>query len=150
MKKIIEIKTDKLFTDITAKVSEYSKTWGKSGLVNIYSKHTTFCIWCSEDEILHKADVRFFLDKVAPRYKNPEGEHNNIKYLHELISLRNDVPSNERINGHSHIRSLFFNSSETIPIDKGILMLGEWKKIFGIELDPPDRDREIVCTFIEE
>ena len=150
MKKIIEIKTDKLFTDITAKVSEYSKTWGKSGLVNIYSKHTTFCIWCSENEILHKADVRFFLDKVAPRYKDPEGEHNNIKYLHDLISLRNDVPSNERINGHSHIRSLFFNSSETIPIDKGILMLGEWKKIFGIELDPPDRDREIVCTFIEE
>ena len=64
MKKIIEIKTDKLFTDITEKVSEYSKTWGKSGLVNIYSKHTTFCIWCSEDEILHKADVRFFWIKL--------------------------------------------------------------------------------------
>ena len=29
-------------------------------LVNIFSKHTTFCIWCSENEILHKADVRFF------------------------------------------------------------------------------------------
>lgn len=59
------------------------------------------------------------------------------------------MPSNERVNGHSHIRSLFFNSSETIPIEKGDLMLGEWKRVFGIELDP-ERSREIICTFIEE
>jgi len=148
MRKIIKIKTDKLFTDITSQVATFSKEWGKSGLVNIFSKHTTFCIWCSENEILHKADVRFFLDKVAPRWKNPEGDQQNIKYLHDLISLRDEAPENERINGHSHIRSMFFNSSETVPIEKGDLILGEWKKIFGIELDPT-RSREIVCTFIE-
>tara|TARA_B110000259_G_C13854073_1_gene338040 strand:+ start:250 stop:699 length:450 start_codon:yes stop_codon:yes gene_type:complete len=149
MKKIIKINTDKLFTDLTEEVSSFAKDWGKSGLVNIFSKHTTFCIWCTENEILHKTDVRFFLDKVAPKYKNPEGDNKNIKYLHDLISLREDVPADERINGHSHIRSMFFNSSETIPIDSGKLMLGKWKKIFGIELDP-ERAREIVCTFIEE
>ena len=149
MKKIIKINTDKLFTDLTEEVSSFAKDWGKSGLVNIFSKHTTFCIWCTENEILHKTDVRFFLDKVAPKYKNPEGANKNIKYLHDLISLREDVPADERINGHSHIRSMFFNSSETIPIDSGKLMLGKWKKIFGIELDP-ERAREIVCTFIEE
>ncbi len=148
MRKIIKIKTDKLFTDITSQVASFSKEWGKSGLVNIFSKHTTFCIWCSENEILHKADVRFFLDKVAPKWKNPEGDQQNIKYLHDLISLRDEAPENERINGHSHIRSMFFNSSETVPIEKGDLILGEWKKIFGIELDPT-RSREIVCTFIE-
>ena len=57
MRKIIKIKTDKLFTDITSQVASFSKEWGKSGLVNIFSKHTTFCIWCSENEVLHKADV---------------------------------------------------------------------------------------------
>ena len=149
MKKLIEIKTDKLFTDITKQVSGYAKEWGKSGLVNVFSKHTTFCIWCAENETFHKADVRFFLDKLAPRYKDPEGSQQNIKYLHDLISLRDDVPPDERVNGHSHIRSMFFNSSETIPIEKGELVLGEWKKIFGIELDP-ERSREVVCTFIEE
>jgi secondary thiamine-phosphate synthase enzyme len=149
MKKYIKIKTDKLFTDITGQVSEFAKSWGRSGIVNIFSKHTTFCIWCTENETFHKADVRFFLDKISPRFKNPEGDHHNIKYLHDLISLRDDVPSNERVNGHSHIRSLFFNSSETIPIEKGDLMLGEWKRVFGIELDP-ERSREIICTFIEE
>mgnify|MGYP001457917625 FL=1 len=148
MKKVIKIKTDKLFTDITDQVSTLSKSWGQSGLVNIFSKHTTFCIWCTENEILHKTDVRFFLDKVAPRWKSPEGDHQNIKYLHDLISLRNETPQDERINGHSHIRSMFFNSSETIPIEKGQLILGDWKRVFGIELDPV-RPREIVCTFIK-
>ena len=148
MKKVIKIKTDKLFTDITDQVSTLSKSWGQSGLVNIFSKHTTFCIWCTENEILHKTDVRFFLDKVAPRWKSPEGDHQNIKYLHDLISLRNETPQDERINGHSHIRSMFFNSSETIPIEKGQLILGDWKRVFGIELDQV-RPREIVCTFIK-
>ena len=149
MKKTIKLKTDKLLTDITEEVASLAKDWGKSGIVNKFSKHTTFCIWCSENEILHKADVRFFLDKVAPKWKNPEGDHNNIKYLHDLISLRDDVPADERINGHSHIRSLFFNSSETVPIDSGKLIIGKWKKIFGVELDP-ERPREIICTFIKE
>ena len=148
MRKTIKIKTDKLFTDITEEVSKYSKSWGKSGIVNIFSKHTTFCIWCTENEILHKTDVRFFLDKIAPRWKSPEGDHQNIKYLHDLISLRDEAPPDERINGHSHIRSIFFNSSETIPIEKGKLLLGEWKRVFGIELDPI-RSREIICSFIE-
>lgn len=148
MKKTIKIKTEKLFTDITDEVSEHAKSWGKSGLVNIFSKHTTFCIWCTENEILHKVDVRFFLDKVAPRWKNPEGDNRNVKYLHDLISLRDEVPADERINGHSHIRSMFFNSSETVPIENGKLLLGEWKRIMGVELDP-DRSREILCTFIQ-
>ena len=65
MKKIIKIKTDKLFTNITDFVEKHANSWGKSGIVNIFSKHTTFCIWCTEDELLHKLDVRFFLDKVA-------------------------------------------------------------------------------------
>ena len=148
MKKIIKIKTDKLFTDVTEEVAKYAKNWGESGIVNIFSKHTTFCIWCTENEILHKVDVRFFLDKVAPRWKSPEGDHQNVKYLHDLISLRDEAPEDERINGHSHIRSLFFNSSETVPVEDGKLILGKWKKILGVELDP-SRNREIVCTFIK-
>ncbi len=149
MKKTISLNTDKLFTNITPEIAKFAKEWSKSGLVNIFSKHTTCCIWLTEDELLHHTDVRFFLDKMAPRWKDPEGDHKNIKYLHDLISLRNDVPIDERINGHSHIRSMFFGSSETVPITDGDLMLGKWKQIFVVELDP-NRDREIICTFIGE
>lgn len=44
---------------------------------------------------------------------------------------------------------MFFNSSETVPVEKGKIILGAYKNIFAIELDPI-RDREIVCSFIEE
>lgn len=148
MRKEIHIKTDKLFTDITDQVSNFSKDWGESGIVNVYSMHSTASIWLTENELLHQADVRFFLDKIVPYQKNPEGDQKNIKYLHDLISLRKDVPSDERVNGHSHLRSMFFNSSENVPIEKGELLLGEWKKIFFIELDPV-RDRKIICSFIK-
>jgi len=149
MKKSIKLKTDKLFTNLTPQIEEMAKEWGKSGLVNIFSRHTTCAIWLTEDEILHHADVRFFLDSMAPKYKDPEGSQKNIKYLHDIISLREDVPPEERINGHSHIRHLFFNSSEMVPIQDGKLLLGDWKQIFAVELDPI-RDRELIVTFISE
>jgi len=148
-KKILKINTDKLFTNITKEVLAFCNEAGtQSGLINVFSKHTTCCVKILEDELLHKADVRFFLDKIAPKWKEPEGDQKNIKYLHDLISLRDDCPSDEPINGHSHIRSLFFNSSETIPLIDGKLMIGEWQSIFIVELDPC-RDREILLTFIE-
>ena len=149
MKKTINLNTDKLFTNITPEIERVAKDWNKSGLVNVFSRHTTCAIWLTEDELLHHTDVRFFLDKMVPIWKDPEGDQKNIKYLHDLISLRADVPNDERINGHSHIRSMFFNSSETVPIEDGNLLLGKWKQIFVVELDPI-RDREIVCTFIGE
>ena len=149
MKKRIQLETDKLFTNITPIVADFAREWGKSGVVNVFSRHTTCAIWLTEDEILHHTDVRFFLDAMAPRYKDPEGSQKNIKYLHDLISLRNDVPIDERINGHSHIRHLFFNSSEIIPVENGELLLGEWKQLFAVELDPV-RKRELICTFLPE
>ena len=82
MKKILKFNTDKLFVNITKDVSDFCLSQGKKiGLVNIFSKHTTCCIKILEDELLHKADVRFFLDKIAPKWKEPEGDHKNIKYL---------------------------------------------------------------------
>ncbi len=147
MIKYIEIETDKLFTNITEEIASFASEWGRTGIVNIFSPHTTMCIWLTEDETLHHADVRFFLDSSVPKTKSPEGLQKNTKYLHDMISIRQDVPAEERINGHSHIRSLFFNSSETVPVNKGELTLGEWKNIFAIELDPI-RKRKLTCSFI--
>jgi len=150
VKKIIKIKTDKLFTVITPQVSEFANERGKSGIVNIFTKHTTTSLRILEDELLHHADIRFWLDKYLPKHK-PE----NRRYLHDLISLRNDVPQEERINAYSHMRTLFFNTSETIPIENGNLMMGKWQDIHFIELDPGDQvfplqERTIICSFIKE
>ena len=150
MKKIIKVKTDKLFTNLTPQIEEFAQSWGESGIVNVFQKHTTSAVRILEDEILHHVDVRFWLDRYVPKNK-PD----NRRYLHDLISLRSDVSSEERINAYSHLRSLYFNTSETIPVDKGKLMLGKWQSIFFVELDPGEdsnanREREIICTFIGE
>jgi len=150
MKKIIKIKTDKLFTILTPEISEYAEEWGESGIVHIFTTHTTTALRVLENEILHHADIRFWLDKYLPKYK-PE----NKRYMHDLISLRTDVPEDERINAYAHMRSLYFDTSETIPIDSGKLMLGKWQDIHFIELDPgdhmyPHQERTIICSFIKE
>ena len=142
----LKFKTDKMFTDITDDVQAMVPKKFQ-GLVNVYSTHTTCSVFQTENELLHLVDVRFFLDKLVPYGKQPEGEHKNVKYLHDLISLRAGVPEDEPINGHSHIRSLFFNSSENVPIQDSTLLLGKWKRIFFVELDPM-RKRELIITFI--
>jgi secondary thiamine-phosphate synthase enzyme len=141
---IVNIKnSSKLFRNLTPKIQEEANKWGKSGLVNIYSRHTSAFIKILEDEILLHADIRFFLDKTFPKHK-PD----NRRYLHDLISLRQDVDEDERINAFSHMRGLYFNTSETIPVNKGELLIGKWQSIFFVELDPV-RDREYIITFCE-
>ena len=142
----LKFKTDKMFTDITDQIEAIIPKKFE-GLVNVYSPHTTCCVWQTENEILHLVDVRFFLDKQVPYVKQPEGEHRNVKYLHDMMSLRPEVPVNEKINGHSHIRSMFFNSSENIPVKDNKLLVGKWKRLFFVELDPV-RERELIVTFI--
>ena len=89
MKKIIEINTSKLFTNITDECKKFvTESNFKDGVLNIHTPHTTSGIFITEDELLHLVDVRFFLDKVAPKFKEPEGDQKNIKYLHDIISLR--------------------------------------------------------------
>jgi secondary thiamine-phosphate synthase enzyme len=150
LKKIIKIKTDKLFTILTQKVADFAEEWGENGVVNVFTTHTTTSLRVLENEILHHADIRFWLDKYLPKNK-PE----NRRYLHDLISLRTDTPEDERINAYSHMRTLFFNTSETIPVENGKLMLGKWQDIHFIELDPgdnifPHQERTIICSFIKE
>lgn len=150
MKRTIKFNTDKLFTNITDQVQDFLNEENcTNGLVTVYSPHTTCCIWLTEDELLHQADVRFFLDTIAPASKDPEGKQKNTKYLHDIISLRQDVGVDEPINGHSHIRSMFFGSSESIPVIDSKLCLGKWKQIFIVELDP-NRDREVLVTYLGE
>lgn len=144
IKKISVKESFKLFKNITEEVSNHASEWGKSGLVNIFSQHTSAFITITEDETLLHADMRFFLDKTFPKHK-PD----NRRYLHDLISIRKDVDMNERINAYSHMRGLFFNTSETVPIENGKLLLGKWQSVFFVELDPV-RDRQYILTFCEK
>lgn len=136
-----------MFTDITKKIQKFipkNFQW----LANIYSLHSTCCFFQNENKLLHLLDIGYFLDKLAPYVKQFEFEDKNIKYLHNMISLRNDDPVDELTNGHSQIRSLFLNSSENIPIQKSKLLLGKLKRIFFVELYSMHY-RKLIITFVK-
>ena len=136
-----------MFTDITKKIQKFipkNFQW----LANIYSLHSMYCFFQNENKLLHLLDIGYFLDKLAPYVKQFEFEDKNIKYLHNMISLRNDDPVDELTNGHSQIRSLFLNSSENIPIQKSKLLLGKLKRIFFVELYSM-HDRKLIITFVK-
>lgn len=140
----LKFNTTKQFTLITDELRSFvEKNKIINGVVELFTPHTTTGLVITENELLHLVDIRFFLDKVAPFKKEPEGPHGNVKYLHDLISLRNDVPEDEPINGHSHIRRLFFDSSVRVPVINGKCYLGNWSDVFFVELDP-GRDRKVL------
>lgn len=140
----LKINTTKQFTVITDEIKKFVVDNNiKNGVVEAFTPHTTTGLMITENEILHLVDIRFFLDKVAPYKKEPEGPHGNVKYLHDLISLRNDVPRDEPVNGHSHIRRMFFDASIRVPVIDGECYLGDWSDVFFVELDP-GRDRKIL------
>ena len=137
MKRIkLVIRTEKQFTDIRPYVDEFIKDFRGVGMVNVFVAHTTCAIKVMEGEILLLSDVNDYLEQTFPSAG---------KYRHDMIGIR-DVPTNERINGFSHMRQLFFDVSADIPVEDGKLLLGKWQSLFLVEFDPI-RDRTVYITY---
>lgn len=127
---IFELKTHNRMDiiNITSEIQYIIEKHGiKTGLVNIYSKHSTSGIVINEDEPGLLKDFKNILEILIPSNKN---------YKHDIIDN----------NADSHIRSFLIGNSETIPYN-GKLELGTWQSIFFVELDGP-RTRHITVTII--
>lgn len=136
-RKKIVINTEKQFTSLNEYIKDVIKEEKGEGLVNVFVAHTTCAIKVMEGEILLLSDVNSYLNKTFPQDND---------YRHDIIEIR-DVPINERVNGHSHMRQLFFGSDVTIPVNDGEMLLGKWQTVFLIEFDPI-RDREVYITYM--
>ena len=116
------------FIDITENVENFVSLSGvTSGFVVVFSQHTTAAIVIQENEPLLLKDMSDALDHFAPRSANYR--HNDFKV--RTVHMHED----ECPNGHSHCQHLVLGSSETIPISEGKLTLGQWQRIFVVELD---------------
>jgi secondary thiamine-phosphate synthase enzyme len=135
-RKSIKIYTEKQFTRLNEEIEDFLKD-KKNGIVHIFTKHTTCAIKIIENELLLLADINNFLDELIPPSNN---------YMHDKIEIR-EVPANERINAHSHLKQFVLPTSETIPVENGKMLLGKWQSVFLVELDPA-RDREVIISFI--
>lgn len=137
--KIITVRPEKQFYKLTDLANNFLQETRGSGLINIFTAHTTCGIKVLEGEILLLSDIATFLQEMFPKENH---------YRHDVISVR-DVPIDERVNGFAHMRQLFFNESATIPVKDGEMMLGKWQDVFLVELDPI-RDRQVIFTFISD
>jgi secondary thiamine-phosphate synthase enzyme len=105
----------------------------KNGHVLVFSRHTTTAIAINEYEERLLADIKTYLQKLAP-----EGD----RYLHNDLHLR-DVPPDEPINAHAHLMAMTLNNSEIVPIVDGKLGLGTYQAVMLLELDGP-RQRTVL------
>lgn len=87
-----------------------------------------------EEERLLIEDLEHFMERLASSH---------VQYKHDNIPAR-DVPDHERINGHSHLRSFYSNTSEVIPVINGTLQIGQWQSIMFIDFDKGRRRRVII------
>ena len=116
------------FIDITASVDEFlAETRIQNGFAVVFSKHTTAAIIIQENEPLLKVDMASFVERLAPRA---------CHYRHNDFSIRTvHMHEDECPNGHSHCQHLVLGTSEYIPVIDGRLALGQWQRIFMVELD---------------
>ena len=124
----VESSSSPEFIDITERVVEFVASSNvRSGWALVFSKHTTAAITIQENEPLLLTDMANFLERLSPKTGH---------YRHNDFSVRTvHMHEDECPNGHSHCQHLSLGSSETIPVIEGELALGQWQRIFMVELD---------------
>ena len=136
------IRTEKgpQFIDITDRVEDAARKSGvANGFVVVFSRHTTAAIRINENEPALLGDMERMLEGIASSCA--EYKHNEFAHASSA--------NGERPNGHSHCQHLLLGASEAVPIADGRLVVGQWQRIFLIELDH-GRDREVVVQLVGE
>ncbi len=128
------------FIDITDDVQRIvAEAGARFGQVTIFSTHTTAAIKVNENEPLLLQDMARILHQVAPLH----GDYEHNDFSRRTVNLDED----ECANGHAHCQHLFLSTSETIPILDGCLTLGQWQRVFLVELDRP-RERRVLVNVV--
>ena len=106
----------------------------RTGLVNIFTKHTS-CGLCINEN--YDPDVRDDMETIF-NYMVPEGR---AEYRHTLEG-RDDMPA--------HAKSALTGVSLTIPITDGRLALGTWQGIYLCEFRNQGGPRRLTVTIMGE
>ncbi len=130
-KRVFEVKTSERLeiVDISSGINSILAGSGvKTGLVNLFSQHSTSGIVINENESGLVEDFKNLLKTIV---------EDEAGYKHDRIDN----------NADSHLRSLLLGNSVNVPVENGRMELGTWQSIFFIELDGP-RTRNIIVTVL--
>jgi len=123
-----QTKSELDFIDITDEIKEFIReSQIKNGLVNIQILHTSAGLIVNENEPLLLEDLKENLKKTAP--KTLDYQHN------DLTKRKVNVCPEECINAHSHCQAIHLLVSVTLNLINGELQLGQWQRVFLVELD---------------
>ena len=141
--KEIDIETTTQFelVNITSAVKDaLKKSRVREGIVTIFSPHTTASIRINHDEPLLKQDLMKFIYRLVPM---------DMNYAHDFFEIRSNPRPDERSNGHAHVKAFLLGQSESVPVDDGVMRLGERESIFFVEFDG-GRKRKVIIKIIGE
>lgn len=131
----LESKNQVEFFDLTEKVQKIIDDSGvREGSVVIFAPHTTMGVTINHNEPMLIQDFMRVLYRLAPM---------DDRYSHDLFELRKTSQSDGRSNGHSHCKSFLIGVTQTVPIEKGKLMINDKQSIFVVEFDG-SRKRDVI------
>ncbi len=119
------------FIDVSELVCERVRRAGiYHGIVNVHTKHTTTGVVLNENEPHLLQDFEERLEAWAPR---------ELPYRHNDMHARRfqRIAPDEQPNGDAHARALLLGASESLNVFAGRVELGEWQRLFLVELDGP-------------
>lgn len=115
---------------ITHFISENIRSMPKTGMLNIFLKHTSAGLMINENaDTTVRADFSTIMGRLVP-----EGDP---LYLHNQEG-DDDMPA--------HVKSAITGVSLTIPITNGKMNLGTWQGIFLCEFRKKGGQRKLVVT----
>lgn len=102
------------------------------GVANVFVQHTSCSLCLMENaDPSARQDLHAYFDRLVPE---------NERYFVHTAEGPDDMPS--------HIRAVLTRSSETIPVAKGILLLGTWQGVFLFEHRRAPHVRKVVITLL--
>ena len=117
------------FIDLSDKVQqEVSSSGIKNGVVHVFAPHATGILILTENDVALLADIKTFLEELAPKHGS---------YQH---------PSN----AHAHLRSMLLPPDKTLPIIDGRVAFGIWQSLLFVETDVYPRERTIIIQVMGE
>lgn len=117
------------FADLTGHLDRIVSASGvHTGWLNVQTRHTTTGLVVNEHEPRLLEDFGALFERLVPRGQG---------YRHDDLAERPDVPADEPVNGHAHCRALLLSSAVCLNVVDGRLALGEWQRVFLVELDGP-------------
>lgn len=148
------------FDDVTDRVKKIVAASGlKNGIVNIFSQHTSCCVFIQEDSEdvtynhipLVLQDMLNVLERIIPRCEY-EGQYLHPGPIHsENAQKLREEKTEWLLNTDAHLRSVLIGRSETIPLENGEMTLGEFGRIYFSDMDQTrERDRTVRVQVLGE